>query len=178
MVTKGIIKNIDYNSNTCTVRLPLFETASQATEVAIPAVFSVTPGITNSYAENDIVIVAFDNNSISSPVILGKLYLGNTEESKNFRGSIKCDSLTVANEASLPITTKLVYQGADESLVKVEKGITSYSSIADIIKKLQHTEQTILEANLDSLDNQIAEIKTFYIKTSDNYNPPAVDAEE
>jgi hypothetical protein len=177
MVTKGIIKNINYNSNTCTVRLPLFETASQTSEITIPAVFSVTPGITNSYTENDVVIVAFDNNSIDNPIILGKLYLGSAEESKNSRGSIKCESLTVTNEVSLPITTKLVYQGADESLVKVDKGITSYASIADIIKKLQYTDQTVLEASL-SLDNQITEIKTFYLKTDIIDEIPAADLKD
>ena len=162
MVTKGIIKTIDYNSNTCTVRLPLFETASQTSEVSMPAIFSITPGITNSYTENDVVIVSFDNNSISSPIVIGKLYLGSTEENTNYRGNIKCDSLIVSNEASLPINTKLIYQGGNESLIKVDKGITSYASIADIIKKLQYTDKTVLESNL-LLDNQNTEIKTFYI---------------
>ena len=55
MLTKGIIKSINYESNEGTVRVPLFETASQHEEFVSDAVFSIVPGIYNSYKVGDVV---------------------------------------------------------------------------------------------------------------------------
>jgi hypothetical protein len=54
MITKGIIKSIDYNGNTCTVRVPFFETANND-EIISTAPISNTPGSYNGYKVDDIV---------------------------------------------------------------------------------------------------------------------------
>jgi hypothetical protein len=54
MVTKAIIKTIDFNGNTCTVRIPYFETATNR-EIICTAGISNTPGTYNGYKENDVV---------------------------------------------------------------------------------------------------------------------------
>jgi hypothetical protein len=165
MVTKGLIKSIDYNSNTCKVRLPLFENASQPTEVSITAIFSIQPGAINGYKEGDVVVVAFDGESISNPVVMGKLYLGAAEESKDVRGMIKCDSLHVASDAVLPLTTRLSLNEGDTNKVSVDGDANSYKTISDIVKALQQTEEKFTKASLD-LDAQVAEIKVEYISKS------------
>ena len=54
MITKGIIKSIDFNGNSCIVRMPYFETAGSS-EVVCEALVSNTPGVYNGYKENDVV---------------------------------------------------------------------------------------------------------------------------
>jgi len=54
MVTKGIIKTLDLTGNTCTVRLPLFETAGND-HIIGTATISNTPGSYNGYKEGDVV---------------------------------------------------------------------------------------------------------------------------
>jgi len=60
MITKGIIKSIDYNGNTCIVRIPIFESSATDTETTFEAIFSITPGMYNGYLENDVVLVSFE----------------------------------------------------------------------------------------------------------------------
>jgi hypothetical protein len=165
MVTKGLIKSIDYNSNTCKVRLPLFENASQPSEVCVTAIFAIQPGSINGYKENDVVIVAFDGGSVSSPIVIGKLYLGAAEEAKESRGAIKCDSLSVASEATLPLTTKLISGNFGTNTIDIDGGASSYTSLLDLVKALQKTEENFTKSSID-LDAQIAEIVIEYVSVS------------
>lgn len=106
MVVKGIIKSIDFNGNSCVVRIPYFETAGSH-EVSCTALISNMPGIYNGYKENDVVWVAFEDGRMETPVVIGKLYLGVAEEAKDPRGSINCVNSTTSNNASIPFDTKL-----------------------------------------------------------------------
>lgn len=54
MIVKGIIKSIDFNGNSCVVRMPFFETAGSG-EVTCEALISNIPGIYNGYKEDDVV---------------------------------------------------------------------------------------------------------------------------
>jgi hypothetical protein len=176
MITKGIIKSIDYNNNTCIIRIPLFENAAQKDEVYATATFAIQPGFINSYNENDVVIISFEENRINSPIILGKLYLGIDKEASEVRGSLHCDSIT-ATKATLPINTKLTCNGGDKTLVNVQNGISTYKTIADIISALHTTEETFKKTNID-LDSQIHTIETTYLSTTkspDSFIPTAED---
>lgn len=82
-------------------------------ETVIPAVFSVTPGTFNSYKENDVVWVAFENNIASHPVIIGKLYAGTNADKTEPRGVVNCQSLTVSDSAVLPASTKITQATSD-----------------------------------------------------------------
>lgn len=143
MVTKGIIQQIDLLSNTCKVRLPIFESAGNQKQVVLTATFSTAPGQSNCYTIDDVVIVGFEDNTIDQPVILGKLYLGNTIEQ---RGTFACKDLYVGERANIPITTTLDYMGSSQ-LSASEAGGGGFNTILDIITCLRsHT--AILNQNL------------------------------
>ena len=106
MVTKGIIKLIDFNGNSCIVRMPYFETAGSS-EVACEALISNVPGIYNGYKENDVVWVAFEDGSMETPVVIGKLYLGASKEKQDPRGTVNCVDSSISGTATIPSDTKL-----------------------------------------------------------------------
>ena len=166
MIIKGILKTIDYNNNSCTVRLPLFETTSTSGEVVLPAIFMNQPGMFNGYNEGDIVFVDFENNKLEAPIIIGKLYLGSEKEASNSqKGGLKIASLTVDSSATLPLDTKLVFNHTSSD-VPVDKGLSSYKSIIDIIKAI-HTTETTLEKVTDTQnstnDSFIQRIEVTYL---------------
>ena len=63
MVTKGIITSIDFLSNTCNVRIPLFEDAGTRNDVELQAIFSIQPGQFNGYKINDVVLQFVECNN-------------------------------------------------------------------------------------------------------------------
>jgi hypothetical protein len=163
MITKGILKTINYNENSCTVRLPLFEAANNKGEVVLPAIFMNQPGLFNGYNEGDIVFVDFENNKLEAPIIIGKLYLGSEKEaSSNQKSGLKISSLTVDSSATLPLDTKLVFNHTSSD-VSVDKGLSSYKSIIDIIKAL-HNNETALDQVTDTQNNNfIQKIEVTYL---------------
>jgi hypothetical protein len=177
MIVKGIIKTIDYNGNMCTVRLPLFESSSKSGEVILPATIAIQPGLINSYKEEDVVLISFENNKIETPVVIGKLYLGATAESKESRGNINVTGLTVSTKASIPLTTELTFKGDTTSVVDVDGGLTTYKTLADIVRALQKVEVQFNTTSRD-ISNQIKEIKVTYLKTNKSpldFEPTAED---
>ena len=82
MITKGLIRSINRAGNRCVVRLPLFETASSTTPVEIEALISITPGMYNNLFVNDVVFVAFEENALEKPIVVGKLYTGSAGRTK------------------------------------------------------------------------------------------------
>lgn len=129
MVVKGIITAIDILTNKCTVELPIFKTVG-SDDISAEAIFAIPPGTYNGYDVGDIVIVDFENNKMSKPVILGKLYTNTTAES-NSKGALLCNSLSVSNSASLPGNTQLIFK--DDLLNTYSK----YTSIVDIINAIE-----------------------------------------
>ena len=152
MTVKGIIQNINFNSNTCSVRLPYFENAGNTSEVVVNAVFSNTPGSYNGYKVGDVVFVEFENEDFDQAVVVGKLYLGAKEESANGRGAFNVSALTVNGTATIPITTKLSYPGNSETTVNVKNDLNTYKSIEDIARGLQKQETQIGSINAQLID--------------------------
>ena len=112
MVTKGIIRSINRAGNRCVVRLPLFETASSTTPIEIEALVNITPGMFNNLFVDDVVFVAFEENALEKPIIIGKLYTSSTNENNTRGGAGVLDSMVVRTSASLPAaTTAFVFQG-------------------------------------------------------------------
>lgn len=134
MITTAEIQSIDYNSNSCTVRLPLFENVNSEFPAIVVAKFVSLPGIFNGYDAGDIVWVAFNNDWYSQPVILGKVYQGIAAENEtDDRGELKikggtvhCADLVVSNKATLPVDTKIAGVEAD------------YNSLQKIITQLKN----------------------------------------
>lgn len=175
MITKGILKTIDYNENSCTVRLPLFESAAASGEVVLPAIFITQPGSFNGYNEGDVVFVDFENNSLTSPVVIGKLYLGAAKELANpKKGGLAVADLTVTSTASLPLDTKLVLDKSALSTVSVDNGLDTYKSILDIIKALHKTTTSMDKVTEDSLES-ITTIKVEYLSQAVGLAAPLVE---
>ncbi len=110
MVTKGQIKALNTAKTRCWVRLPLFETASSTVPVIIEALINITPGMYNDLYVNDVVFVAFEENALEKPVIIGKLYTGQDKEGNTPGGAAVVKSLVVREQATIPAsTTRYVY---------------------------------------------------------------------
>ncbi len=102
MIAKAVIE--EQVGNKFKVRIPLFESAGNKNECILTATLSYVPGNLDSYVVGDVVFVAFENNQISNPVIIGKLYLGEEKSNTNLSQS---SVLKVINEANLPNQTAI-----------------------------------------------------------------------
>ena len=175
MIIKGILKTIDYNNNSCTVRLPLFETSNNSGEVVLPAIFMNQPGMFNGYNEGDIVFVDFENNNLDTPVIIGKLYLGSEKETSNSqKGGLKVASLTVDSNATLPLDTKLVFNNTSSTEAPVDNRYANYKSLLDVIDTLNKTEENISQVDKSVSDGVITEIRVEYLSQVEAAGIPTV----
>lgn len=147
MITKAIVRSISKAGNRCTVRMPLFETASDLSPVEAEALVSITPGFFNNVFVGDVVFVAFEENALEKPIILGKLYKGTAFESETPGGAGILDSLIVRTKGELPaVTTTFVYP---DTVKKEYVNFTSPKKIADYIKWLESLTKKITK----QLDN-------------------------
>lgn len=173
MITKGIIKTIDYNNNSCKVRIPLYETPVSAEEAVFPAVFLNRPGMYNGYNEGDIVFVGFENDSIDEPIILGKLYLGaSKEEAVSKKGGFTAANLHITEKAILPLDTQLAFDDSSKKEAKVKNGLSSYKSLIDIINSLQKNETFQGEIKKTNSET-ISSIKIEYLSQPITENEPS-----
>lgn len=102
MITKALI--MSRFENKFMVRIPLFESSGNLHEVIIPATLCYTPGNLDAYKDGDVVYVGFENNEISNPVILGKLYTGPEQAAQTYTFN---DSLKTVSSAELPKKTSI-----------------------------------------------------------------------
>ena len=100
MVTKAIILNRVINTNNYLVRIPFLDAAGMPTERRL-ATLSSNPAIKEEYKIDDVVYVSFEEHKANKVVIIGKLYLGESEP----RGHANLESLVVSNNVSLPDST-------------------------------------------------------------------------
>ena len=144
MVTKGIIKTIDFAGNTCTVRIPFFETANND-EIISTAPISNTPGSYNGYKVGDVVWVAFEDGSMDRPVVIGKLYLGVETEKADPRGTINVVDSKASNSAEIPFDTRLSSNVANN----VAKTNVPFASLESISNALSTAEVNIAQNDRD-----------------------------
>lgn len=175
MIVKGIIKTINFSENSCTVRLPLFETAAAQGEVILDAIISIQPGLYNGYTEGDVVFVDFENNKLSQPIVVGKLYLGTEKETATGAPSaMTVSNLKVTTQATLPVDTRLSLEDLGNT-VPVEKGISSYHSLADIIKALHQTETSVQQTIKDQ-SGAVANIIVEYLSQPVDQEAPTAES--
>ena len=134
MITKAIIQSINATGNRCMVRMPLFEYASNSGPVEAEALINITPGVFNNLAVGDVVFVAFEEEALEKPVIIGKLFRDASVESNIRGGGCIVDALQVHSYAVLPSSTNFTYP---QQIKNNYKNISSPKKFADYIKWLE-----------------------------------------
>lgn len=145
MLTKGIILSIDQSSNTCQVRIPIFEGAGNKTIAQAEATFAISPGHFNNYAVDDVVFVEFENNQISCPVVVGKLYLGQAAETAGtLRGAVRCSELTTA-KMRLPADATIDLRDTTSVNVSGNSATAPSLTLLDLVLEVQELSRKLTE---------------------------------
>lgn len=105
MLTKGIVEEV--KDNLIRVRIPLFNKAKGATGATPTNELQQAPICTITHFDpnlsvGDVVFVAFENNDVGSPVIMGNLYKKGISNSK---GDLDLHSLSVSVDTHLSAET-------------------------------------------------------------------------
>lgn len=154
MVTKAIVQSINRASNRCVVRMPLFENASGDILATTEAIISITPGFYNNLFVGDIVIVAFEENAIEKPIIIGKLFKGASNEGNTAGGMGILDTLKVNSSAALPASTLFTFP---ENVRAEYENIKTPKKIADYIKWLE----SFFKGLINQIDNNFSCFKNW-----------------
>lgn len=181
MITKAEIQSIDFAGNTCSVRIPYFESAGVTDKALATAIFSNTPGSYNGYKVGDVVLVAFENGNAHSPCVIGKLYLGANEENKDPRGSINCATIVSSEASTLPLDTKIVTNTPTNTVE-----VNTYPTLKNILDTLttntnQVTNLTqdaqILSTQIESASNAVETINDTVTKCANDIALALVDVD-
>lgn len=153
MLTKAIIQSINATGTRCVVRMPLFETAANPNPVVAEALVNITPGLFNNLAVGDIVFIAFEENAIEKPIILGKLFCGGNTEYNIKGGGGVLDTLKVRSSATIPAATLFDYPIAIQNNYV---DLNTPKKTADYIKWLEKLTKNLcarLEDNFNCFKN-------------------------
>ena len=134
MITKAIVQSINPAGNRCIVRMPLFETAANPNPVEAEALVNITPGLFNNLEVGDIVFIAFEENAIEKPIIIGKLFRGAEVENNVRGGGAIVDALKVRSSATIPASTLYDFPIAVQNNYK---DLNTPKKTADYIKWLE-----------------------------------------
>lgn len=101
---KAIIKNRISNSNYYKIEIPSMQQVGSSDPFITAATVCYQPGNLYGYMPGDVVFIDFEADNTSSPVILGKLFLGDEQEATSHQ-NIK--DLTVSGRTILTNNTKI-----------------------------------------------------------------------
>lgn len=135
MITKG--KVISKNGNKYTVSLPIFKTSDNNKDFISEATLCYSPGTYNAINIGDIVVVGFQDNELSRPIIIGKFF--SSDEELNAVGLNKVETLFVNTKATLPNNTQL----GDISVSDIKKLMTEIEIIKDKLDSLSNIDDTL-----------------------------------
>lgn len=108
MLTRAYVEEIDYPSAKIRVRIPTLNGIKESTNSTPSdqlewASMLQIPGLDIEYKIGDVVVVSFEDNDLSLPIILGFLKLSeNSKKSLNSRLHITSVDLTVTDNVTLP----------------------------------------------------------------------------
>jgi hypothetical protein len=114
--------------------MPLFESASSSSIVEAEALYSITPGLFNNLFVGDVVFVAFEENALEKPIIIGKLYRGAAYENNTIGGAGVLDTLRVRSAATIPASS--IYNFPSD-IKNSYKDLNTPKKVADYIKWLE-----------------------------------------
>lgn len=147
MIAKALIE--EKINNKFKVRIPLFESAGSSDQCILLATLCYVPGNLDCYNIGDVVFVAFENNQISSPVIIGKLYTGT--EKMNTRLD-KSSVLKVDTEANLPNQTRIGQFSPEEVFSTFKNSSIHETRIKDLEDKMNILINVVSEDNASLSD--------------------------
>ena len=127
MITKGIIiKTPNGTNNKYTVRIPIFESANNTGSefVTYEASVCISPGSYYGLNVGDVVFISFEDNRMSKPVIIGKLFITPDVETGAYNA---LQVLKVSDKAELPSNTTI----GDMNLLSVVKQIRDLEFFKD-----------------------------------------------
>ena len=160
MITKAIVLNKIDNTNKYLVRIPIFESFVNTTDMGnvanaslFEATYSYQPGNTDGIMPNDVVYVGFENNDYNNVVILGKLYLGSESKATSHQN---VNSLVVNGSTSL--NGKVKINGVDISVVNEHS--QALDDLFDIVSSTSFGDW-VIEPNSDN------SVLNFYRNTSE-----------
>lgn len=162
MITTGIIKGKFVDKDNVTlynVDISIFrDPTSDRGQSVVASTCCATPGQYEAYNVDDVVYVSFINNSISHPVILGKIYQ-NLAEAKalNTASYFKVNSLEVTGETTLPYNTKI----GDINFVDLRGSLLDLQNVASYI--------TTINDKLKDVDDKINNISSDGNLATKNY---------
>ena len=154
MITKAIVQSINATGTRCVVRMPLFETPASSIPVEAEAIVSITPGIFNNLVVNDVVLVAFEENAMEKPIVIGKLFRGAGIEGNIQGGGGIFNTVKVNSEATLPASTSFVFPA---TLRSAYKNFKTPKNMADYIKWLE----SFTKSNINQLEDNFTCFKNW-----------------
>jgi len=146
LITKAIVQSINATGTRCIVRIPLFETASSTGPVEAEALVNIAPGVFNNLAVGDRVFIAFEENAMERPIILGKLFIGAEVEGNIRGGGGVFNSLKVNSDAVLPASTAFSFP---PSIQGDYVNLKTPKNLADYIRWLEQ----LTKSNLTQLED-------------------------
>lgn len=182
MVAKGEIVAIPSqrpkvagSTNTCDLRIPLFETVTDSGIVIIYDVqMAIQPGIQGGYRVGDMVWVGFESDKYEKPVVLGKLFLGSAAEVADFqdsseerRGTIQQNALAIKNEAQLPSSTVFSNTPNKPSIpgAQLNPGLFTARQLCQELITLKD-ENRVLKQELEALKRRLNQINGLFGDTA------------
>lgn len=137
MLLKGIVQKnpnnqfgtYSANDTKIYITIPDFETPGSNYHQIIECGMCYTSGTLNSYAVGDIVWVAFEKNQLNIPIVIGKLYYKNINNSSEDFSSVALhvSDIIVDKKVDLPTDTKI--------------GDLTYSDLINLFKELNLLEE-------------------------------------
>jgi hypothetical protein len=163
MITLGRIVSISVETNLCCVDIPIFNKTGNK-QPKLHATMVLQPGIYGGYDVGDIVFIAFTDNTLGRPIVLGRLYQGSNNKTvaiDSFVGDradkdassratqFDCTRLDVKEHATLP--TDIAFSGS----------VPEYNSLTKLINKISSLEAKItsLETKVKTLEDELDDLQ-------------------
>ena len=102
MITKAIITELPNKDNLFKVWIPVFDKNLDNKYIS-EAVLCYNTSDLSAYNINDVVYVGFEDNYLSKPIILGRLFITKDDVLRE----LDCEKLKVNTQATLPMDTKV-----------------------------------------------------------------------
>ena len=102
--------------------------------IEIEALVGITPGLFNNLFVNDVVFVAFEENALEKPIIIGKLYKGAQKEATTRGGAGVFDTINVRTSGNIPADTNFIFKSNTKGAYT---NLNTPKKVADYIKWLE-----------------------------------------